>query len=93
MLGIWLVHQGQLTASCVLKPGLIRFFFHPEQCFSLTDSSRFIQIPPELGAKQLRKMLIQESTCMCSYHAKMSVEIPLLSLRSLPEKLIYTHGL
>ena len=32
--------------SRALKPGLIRFFFHPEQCFPLTNSSRFIQIPP-----------------------------------------------
>ena len=29
--------------SRALKPGLIRFFFHPEQCFPLTESSR---IPP-----------------------------------------------
>ena len=29
--------------SCALKPGLIRFFFHLKQCFSLTNSSR---IPP-----------------------------------------------
>ena len=32
--------------SHALKPDLIRFFFHSEQCFPLTNSSRFIQIPP-----------------------------------------------
>jgi len=40
------------------------------------------------GDNQLRKMAIQESTFRCSYHAKMFVEIPLLSLCSLPEKII-----
>ena len=33
----------QSPRSRALKSGLIHFFFHPEQCFPLTDSSR---IPP-----------------------------------------------
>jgi len=29
--------------SRALKPGLIRFFFHSEQCFPLTNSSKFLK--------------------------------------------------
>ena len=38
-------HNGPILVA--LNPALIRFFFYPEQCFFLTNSSRFIQIHPD----------------------------------------------
>ena len=43
ILSFWSSLISTIKISRALKPGLIRFFFHPKQCFSLTDSSR---IPP-----------------------------------------------
>jgi len=46
--------------SRVLKPGLIRLFFHPEQYFPLTNSYIFIQITPKfLQANGANRLLVR----------------------------------
>ena len=59
----------QWPRSCALKPGLIRFFFHLEQYFSLTNSSRFIQIPPSERSLAVVRRLEEPPLCECGDRA------------------------
>ena len=62
------------SCSRFLKSGLIRFFFHLEQYFSLTNSSRFIQIPPSERSLAVVRRLEEPPLCECGDRAVINPE-------------------